>query len=583
MIPLTLDLLLPALAAALSSVALALLLLRGRLRRGLLRLTAAGPGPLPVEKTLCGPETAFLFDGRRLLDATETARAYFDLAHPAGDDLDRLEQLLAHRFPDLPEALAALPEGGRAELVAADGDTLLLLSRWEGCLRLALGDPGAGEAPAPIDRNHLASLMAELQTLRGVTLGAPFLVWRMDRTGTVRWANRAYLDTCRRHLPGRAAGWPMPALFPPEDLAPGGGPRRLRLDTGRAAPAWFELSVEDQGGARLVTAIDITDRVASERAGAQVIQTLSRTFAHLAVGIAVFGPDRKLMLFNPALAELTGLPAAALAARPELNDFLDALRERKMLPEPKDFRGWRDHLADVRAAAADGSLSESWHLPNGSTFRVTALPQPGGAVALLLQDLTAEVAASRRHRAEQETGQALLDTLDEALAVFAASGLRLMTNAAYDRLWSGPTPDGETPGGETPGGKTPGGAALAARGSDPQDSAAPAGLAEALERWRGASAPSPLWDRIAGFARAVGERRGWSAPVQLRDGRALLCHLAPLPGGATLVRFAAPASAAPAAAMAPVAAAPEAPPAPPQDAPAGGADPARPARVGHRA
>jgi len=46
-------------------------------------------------------------------------------------------------------------------------------------------------------------------------------------------------------------------------------------------------------------------------------------------------------LFNPALLDLTGLPAEFLAMRPSLLSVLDAMHDRNMIPEPKDYRSWR--------------------------------------------------------------------------------------------------------------------------------------------------------------------------------------------------------------------------------------------------
>ena len=62
-----------------------------------------------------------------------------------------------------------------------------------------------------------------------------------------------------------------------------------------------------------------------------------------------------------------------------------------MMPEPKDYRSWRQQMSDLEAAAQNGTYEETWALPTGQTYRVTGRPHPDGAVALLFEDISAEV------------------------------------------------------------------------------------------------------------------------------------------------------------------------------------------------
>jgi len=48
------------------------------------------------------------------------------------------------------------------------------------------------------------------------------------------------------------------------------------------------------------------------------VQTLTKTFAQLSIGLAIFNRERQLVLFNPALIDLTALPADFLTGRPHL-------------------------------------------------------------------------------------------------------------------------------------------------------------------------------------------------------------------------------------------------------------------------
>ena len=83
----------------------------------------------------------------------------------------------------------------------------------------------------------------------------------------------------------------------------------------------------------------------AERQARVFVQTLSKTFAQLSTGLAIFDRSRKLVMFNPALMDLTKLSAAFLSGQPDLNAFLDRLRDSGVLPEPKNYASWREEVA----------------------------------------------------------------------------------------------------------------------------------------------------------------------------------------------------------------------------------------------
>jgi PAS domain-containing protein len=250
--------------------------------------------------------------------------------------------------------------------------------------------------------------------------------------------------------------------------------------------------------------------VQAEAALRGFMQTLAKTFAHLTTGLAIFDHARQLQLFNPALMDLTSLPPDFLSARPSLSAFFDAMRERQMIPEPRDYRNWRREMSEMEAAAASGLYEETWSLPGGQTYRVTGRPHPNGALALMFEDISSEMTQTRRYRADLELGQAVIDAMDEAIAVFSSSGTLVISNAAYAEIW------GHDPAGTLDG---------------------EAGVALVAEHWRALTAPTTVWDRAEDFAAAMGPRSGWSDEVRLSDGRLVSVRFARLAGGATMAGF----------------------------------------------
>lgn len=472
-----------------------------------------------------GAETddpVFLFDDDRLVDATDSARALLAAAPPmpgAVSDYARLTACLASRFPDLSRAMTTLAQAGRLRLAAAKGEALVLHAEWRnGLARLSLEATGDDAAPVPVDRLSLRCAEEELALLRALTDGAPVPVWRETESGDVVWANRAYLDLVLSGSPdGAGLTWPLPRLFAREavldavtDAGGAAGSKRVQaLVPAGTAPRWFDLNLSPQPDGVLAWGLPADAIMRAEQRLREFTQTLTKTFAQLPIGLAVFDGRRRLQLFNPALTDLTRLDPEFLIARPSLEVFLDRLREHQMIPEPQDYRGWRRALIDLESAAASGSYEDTWTLPSGQVFRVTGRPHPDGAVAFLFEDITAEVSLTRRFRAEIETGQDALDALEDAVAIFSNSGHMVLTNTAYCTLW----------------------------GIDPMRTVAQTGLPEALRGWQARAGGGAHWARLRAAVGSGGRREGWAHPLVLDDGTPLRMRVVPMRRGTTMVSF----------------------------------------------
>lgn len=455
----------------------------------------------------------FLVQDGRVADASPAARA---LLGGGGDrDSAAVVALLSPRFPDLAGALdAALPD--RTESLAGrDPADVLTIERFGDSLRLAVMLAGPGNA---VERLRLSSLESEVATLRAIAEDAPQLIWKEDAVGQIAWANRSYLTLADSlSATGEAPSWPIAPVFdglarPPADGGQTTARAALHLPD-RREPQWFEVTQVRRGPQVVGFAVDATGAVAAEEARRTFVQTLTKTFATLKAGLAIFDRQRRLVLFNPAFVDLTGLRIDFLSQRPLVHSVLDRLRDMQMLPEPKDYASWRDQVAALEAAAEQGTYCETWILPGGQTYRVSGRPHPDGALAFLIEDISDEVSLTRRFRLEQETVQATLDLLPQAVAVFSPGGTLTLSNAPYDALWG-----------------------------EADDRLRDATLRGEVERWRGRCAASGAWDRLHG-ALAADLRARQREVLRLTDGRALALHLSPLPGGSIMAEFRDPAPA----------------------------------------
>lgn len=386
-----------------------------------------------------GP-TVFLFQGGRLRDATTPARML--LSRLAGRDLTALLIWLEQRLPGASDTLRIAREEGQAEIAGGIGHgsarlRLIAEALGDDTLRLTLIDPEAEGAGILVDTLSQRALEDEAALLRNAMDGAPILVWRQNDAGNITWANQAYIAAAeaRSEAEGRSL-WPLPQILDIPSLPDGAAPeveRRELASDGEAS--WFDCHRRRVGAETISFALPADAAVRAERSLREFVQTLTKTFADLPIGLAIFDRDRNLQLFNPALIDLTSLSAGVLIGRPSLYAFLDQLRENRVIPEPRNYRSWRRQIATLEAAAAEGHHVETWSLPSGQTYRVTGRPHPDGAIALLFEDITAEMTLSRRFRADIALGLNALDALGDAVAIFGGDGKLVLSNALWRHVW----------------------------------------------------------------------------------------------------------------------------------------------------
>lgn len=455
-------------------------------------------------------QIAFLFNGERLIDASPSARVIL----PEGEDQrawGRLMTRFGADFPNLTERLAALPRLGQIQISSQTGASPPLVLKAEhlsGLTRLTIKG-GQSDLPAnQADAATSAALHQEVMTQRTILSRSPVLMWKEASDGSVIWANHAYLIRAIELLPeGEDLSWPLPKLFDQAAMTSGRVPRlKLQMPSG---PEWFDLARMPQGDEAICYAMAADKAVQAETALREFMQTLTKTFADLPIGLAIFDRSRCLQMFNPSLADLTRLPPELLIGRPTLNAFLDAMRARAMIPEPRDYRSWRKQLTRLEEEAAMGIFEETWSLPGGQTYRVIGRPHPNGALAFMFEDISNEMSQTRRYRADVELGQSVIDAVEDAVAVFSQGGQLVMSNHAYAQLWQ----------------------------HDPQVLLSEASITTLCAWWRDHAAPTLLWDDAIDFATSNDDRSPWEGEVRLLDGRLISCRFRPLTGGATLITF----------------------------------------------
>lgn len=338
---------------------------------------------------------------------------------------------------------------------------------------------------------------------------APDLIWGRDPDGAFVWGNDTFNRYAENYGGDRAfADHITEQLSRPEVMRS----KRLKLTTPKlkhTQKCWLEVTTRETTDGALYFATFIDAVVDAEAAQRNFVQTLSKTFANLTTGLAIFDRDRRLVLFNPALVDLSGVSVDFLSGRPAMFEFFDKLREQQIMPEPKNYDDWRERMAKLVAAASDDRFRETWNLSTGQTFDVTGRPYPDGAIAFLFNDISAEVSLTRGFRSELDTMQSIIDSMEDAVAVFNQQGILTVCNAAYSTLWN----------------------------VDPDACMSDSTILEATQTWKSAFHPSPVWAELRDFVTSTTERASWDTDLRAKDGREVVCRIDPICYGATLVRF----------------------------------------------
>jgi len=470
---------------------------------GLLRRRPAKP-PVPVLADLSG-RTIFLFSDTVLQGATSNGLRLLGDRPTAETAWALLVEKLTDSGTDHAHALARLRKDGEEfDLTRKDGGTIQGRVEHD-LLKIEMTDPPRPPKPPSVEQLAMDRQSQESKFLRDLSEYSPMLIWRQDETGKVTWANRPYRAALVKVSPAQPVSRP---LF---KTGEGATMRRQALQLlGSDQRQWFEVTSHILAdGTGLYYALHADPVVRAEEALREFVQTLTKTFAHLPIGLAIFDKERHLALFNPALSELTSLSPEFLAGRPTLETCLNQLRDRRRIPEPSNFKSWKQQMSDLIRDAEEGTYEENWPLANGQTYRVTGRPHPEGAVAFLIEDITPALSLARRFRSELDLYQSCLDIQPFGMAVFSADGELEITSQGYADLW----------------------------GVDPSEMLMRPRLLEVVEHWQARSEPSPLLAELRRFALNGGRRPRLQGSLTLKSGQVVTVSTFPLARGALQCRF----------------------------------------------
>ena len=158
---------------------------------------------------------------------------------------------------------------------------------------------------------------------------------------------------------------------------------------------------------------DVTNRLELERARNTLIAVQRATLDNLHEGVAVFGADGRLKLFNPSYARIWQLDEELLASEPHVSDIVEQI---------KDLLAWVDDWDSLKAlivGRATDRTPRSLRLerPDGTVIDYACVPLPDGNMLNTYLDVTDSIRVERALRERNEA----LETADRLKSEFVAS------------------------------------------------------------------------------------------------------------------------------------------------------------------
>ncbi len=146
---------------------------------------------------------------------------------------------------------------------------------------------------------------------------------------------------------------------------------------------------------------DVTERLDLERRFDAMIRVQRETLDNLSEGVAVFGSDGRLRLYNPVFAGMWQLAPSALAERPHIEAVIAACR-----PLHGDDATWQELRGAVTGLEQRETMARRIERHDGSVIDYATVPLPDGATLVTFHDVTDTVNVERALRERNDALEA---------------------------------------------------------------------------------------------------------------------------------------------------------------------------------
>ncbi|MFM9842251.1 MAG: ATP-binding protein [Dongiaceae bacterium] len=513
-----------AMAGALLLAALAVIFwLRRRLHDARRHAGVLAQSQRRVAQALDGPKSGILLWAPGVKAVTLPPQIARLLGLPAGETLGLDRLTFAVSTPDramLGTGLDRLDQDGAGfdmacrladgvRTVACRGDRLPADGEDGPMNRLTITEVSQVAAAATVIANEKDRLQAALDVM-------PMPVWLRRNDLSIEYCNKAYAQGVEAMRPQ--------VVEKGIELMGGTGSRDMaRKALEENKPQSDDKHVVLRGDRRLMTVTEMpligggvvgyaADKTALDEAQGELkrhVRAHADVLESLSTAVAIFNADGKLRFYNSEYSKQFGLEEEFLTSEPTLNEVLEALRERRRIPEYADFPKYKRELMRELFALLH-PMEELLHLPDGSTLRMVAAPHPLGGVTISYEDVTDTLRLERSYNTLIQVQRETLDHLYEGIAVFGSDGRLKLSNPAFARIW----------------------------GLEPQLLENEPHVALIVDAIRRFFAQGPFWGRLRNrIIGRVADRDARSGRIERTDGSVLIFSSLPLADGGCLYTY----------------------------------------------
>lgn len=153
----------------------------------------------------------------------------------------------------------------------------------------------------------------------------------------------------------------------------------------------------------------------------------------LGTAFAIFDEKTNLYFYNTSFRNLWGLDNDFFEKNPNYMQFIETIRQQKMLPPNPDFKTFKDEELSVFSGLWK-IREDLLHLPDGRTIHRFRMPHPNGVI-FAFEDVSDRLATMRRLNDLTLMQQGILDNLSDSVIIFGSNQRLKFYNRSYLKLW----------------------------------------------------------------------------------------------------------------------------------------------------
>jgi signal transduction histidine kinase len=284
-------------------------------------------------------------------------------------------------------------------------------------------------------------LKNEARRYANLVNASPNLIWMRDDTMKIVYCNLAFAEVAEETTDAVVSlgefelfkGHDQMARTAWESAKEQFDRRHVVVNGERRLYAVREVPFKKEG---LITGygVNITETEAAQDEIQRHVSALRDLLESSTSAMAIYGRDQKLKFFNFAFVALWKLDESWLNTEPSYGEVLEALREKRKLPEQANFKAFKTQQQKLFTTLI-APEEEFFYLPDGKTLRVVAIPHALGGILFAYEDVTDRLALERSYNTLIAVQRETLDNLHEGIVVFSESGRLQICNPQFNKLW----------------------------------------------------------------------------------------------------------------------------------------------------